>query len=85
MLDLAGRPDGAVSADGRVMGSYLHGLFASDAFRGTYLTRLGAAASVAYDAMIEDVLDRLAAHLEQHLDLAALLAAARPPRLTRTA
>ena len=30
MLDLGGRPDGAVSADGRVAGCYLHGLFASD-------------------------------------------------------
>ncbi len=35
--------------------------------------------------MIEDILDRLADHLERHLDLAALLAAARPPRLTRAA
>ncbi len=28
MLDLHGRPDGAISADGRIMGSYVHGLFA---------------------------------------------------------
>jgi hypothetical protein len=35
--------------------------------------------------MIETVLDNLADHLEQHLDLDALLAAARPPRLTRAA
>jgi hypothetical protein len=35
--------------------------------------------------MIENVLDRLADHLERHLDVAALLAAARPPRLTRVA
>jgi len=35
--------------------------------------------------MIERVLDGLADHLEQHLDLAALLAASRPPRLTRAA
>jgi len=33
MLDLDGRPDGAISADGRVMGTYLHGIFADDAFR----------------------------------------------------
>jgi len=86
MLDLGGRPDGAVSADGMVAGCYLHGLFASDPFRRAFLARLGVAGgAVAYEAMIESVLDRLADHLEQHLDLAALLAAARPPRLTRAA
>src|SRR5581483_8970679 len=42
MLDLAGRPDGAVSADGRVMGCYLHGIFASDDFRGAFLRSLRA-------------------------------------------
>jgi hypothetical protein len=31
------------------------------------------------------VLDGLAEHLERYLDLAALLAAARPPRLIRAA
>ena len=86
MLELGGRPDGAVTADGRVAGCYLHGLFASDPFRRTFLARLGVAGgAVAYEAMIETVLDSLADHLEQHLDLASLLAAARPPRLTRAA
>jgi adenosylcobyric acid synthase len=86
MLALDGRPDGAVSADGRVAGCYLHGLFASDAFRGAFLARLGVeGGTIGYEAMIEAVLDNLADHLEQHLDLAALLAAARPPRLTRAA
>ncbi len=90
MLDLGGRRDGAVSADGRVAGCYLHGLFASDPYRRAFLARLGArldnkGAPVAYEAMIEGVLDGLADHLEQHLDLAAVLAAARPPRLTRAA
>jgi adenosylcobyric acid synthase len=86
MLDLDGRPDGAVGADGRVAGCYLHGLFASDPFRRAFLARLGAAAgTVAYDQMIETALDDLADHLERHLDLAALLAAARPPPLIRAA
>ena len=86
MLELGGRPDGAVSADGRVAGCYLHGIFASDPFRNAFLARLGVeGGTVQYDAMIETVLDGLADHLEQHLDLAALLAAARPPRLTRAA
>ena len=85
MLELAGRPDGAVSADGRVAGCYLHRLFASDPFRHALLARLGAAGNVRYDATIESVLDGLAEHLERHLDLAALLAAARPPQLSRAA
>jgi adenosylcobyric acid synthase len=89
MLDLAagpgGRPDGAVSADGRVAGCYLHGIFAADAFRRAFLARLGAASSLSYEATVEKALDGLAGHLERHLDLAALLAASRPPRLTRAA
>jgi adenosylcobyric acid synthase len=86
MLGLDGHPDGAVSADGRVMGCYLHGLFAGDPFRRAFLARLGTpAGTIEYEPMIEAVLDRLADHLEQHLDVAALLAAARPPRLTRAA
>jgi adenosylcobyric acid synthase len=86
MLDLDGLSDGAVSADGRVMGCYLHGLFSSDPFRDAFLAQFGTAASTfTYEPMIETVLDNLADHLEQHLDLDALLAAARPPRLTRAA
>jgi len=86
MLDLGDITDGAVSPDGRVAGCYLHGLFASDRFRRAFLARLGVeGGTIEYDATIETVLDRLADHLEQHLDLDALLAAARPPRLTRAA
>jgi adenosylcobyric acid synthase len=86
MLELCGRPEGAVSADGRVAGCYLHGIFASDPFRRAFLARLGARdGTIAYEARIETVLDDLADHLERHLDLAALLAAARPPRLTQAA
>ena len=40
MLDLDGRPDGAVSPDGRIMGCYVHGLFAADDFRHAFLARL---------------------------------------------
>ena len=84
MLDLSSRADGAVSADGRVMGCYLHGLFAADAFRRAFLTRICPrvrASGVAYEQRIEDTLDALADHLATHLDLDALLAAAAPPIL----
>jgi adenosylcobyric acid synthase len=83
MLDLAGAADGAISSDGRVMGCYLHGLFASDPFRQSFLDRLKRRASsgVAYEAGIEATLDELAAHCEAHLDIDGLLAAARAFRL----
>jgi adenosylcobyric acid synthase len=76
-LGLDGRSDGAASPDGKVMGTYLHGLFASDAFRRAFLATLGAPVSdTGYDDGLEATLDALAAHLEAHLDLDALLALA---------
>ena len=73
-----GRIDGALSADGRIAGTYVHGLFADDRQRAAWLTRLGAQPSGhAYEAEIERVLDRFAEHLETHLDCEALLALAR--------
>ncbi|KQP42968.1 cobalamin biosynthesis protein CobQ [Methylobacterium sp. Leaf104] len=72
-----GRSDGAVSTDGRVTGTYVHGLFADDRQRGAWLARLGAAPSgLAYEAGIEAVLDRLADHLEAHVACEALHALA---------
>ncbi|OYU38268.1 MAG: cobyric acid synthase CobQ [Pseudorhodobacter sp. PARRP1] len=73
-----GQPEGAVSADGRVMGSYLHGMFANDAFRAGFLRQIGAQASkLSYGAGVEATLDALAAHLEAHVDVAGLLGLAR--------
>jgi adenosylcobyric acid synthase len=68
-----GSPEGAVSADGRVAGTYVHGLFADDRQRAAWLARLGGTASVAYDGLVERTLDALAAHLAAHLDLDGLL------------
>ncbi|MBR9837210.1 MAG: cobyric acid synthase [Rhodobacteraceae bacterium] len=72
-----GRPEGATSADGRVTGSYLHGMFRDDAFRTAWLAGFGVAASGRYDATVETVLDALADHMEAHLDVPGLLALAR--------
>lgn len=69
-------PEGAVSRDGRVEGSYLHGLFADDGFRAAYLGGFGAVSDLAYDAKIDAVLDALADHLERHLALDSMLALA---------
>jgi len=72
-----GRLDGAISADGRVMGCYAHGLFGHDAQRAAWLKMLGAASTLFYSATIETALDRLAEHLERHIDVDALLKCAR--------
>ncbi|SHO67041.1 adenosylcobyric acid synthase (glutamine-hydrolysing) [Pseudoxanthobacter soli DSM 19599] len=81
LIDLGGRTDGARSPDGLVAGTYVHGLFASDGFRRRFLAGLGTASTAGYEAGVEAALDGLAAHLEQHLDIEALLAIAadRPP------
>ncbi len=74
---VAGQPEGAVSADGRVAGSYLHGMFRDDGFRAAWLAGFGIASQGGYDAGVERVLDALADHLEAHLDVDGLIAAAR--------
>jgi len=72
-----GRADGACSADGSVLGTYMHGLFADDAQRGAWLTRWGAAPSGhCHDDAVESVLDQLARHLEAHMDVDRLLSLA---------
>jgi len=76
LLTIDGRNEGARSNDGRVMGTYLHGLFNADGFRHAFLKSLGHQGGIAYDALVEQTLDALADHLETHLDLDALLAAA---------
>jgi adenosylcobyric acid synthase len=73
-----GRFDGAISADGHVAGCYLHGLFAGDAQRAAWLARLGAPpSSLAYEELVEQTLDALAAHLAAHIDIDKMLSLAR--------
>lgn len=75
---IGGNPEGAISADGWVWGTYLHGLFSDDRQRSAWLIRLGGSASgLDYEAGVDAVLDRLAAHMERHLDLDGLLKLAR--------
>ncbi|WP_062560526.1 cobyric acid synthase [Paracoccus aminovorans] len=70
------QPDGATSPDGRIAGTYLHGLFAEDGFRAAWLGRFGRQSALDYGAGVETVLDRLADHLETHLAIDRLLALA---------
>ncbi len=78
-LQVGGRPEGAASANGRIRGSYLHGIFTSDAFRANYLSELGVVSENAYEDGVEQVLDDLADHLERHMDLDLLLSMAQTP------
>ncbi|MBY5818610.1 cobyric acid synthase [Rhizobium leguminosarum] len=72
-----GAPDGALSADGRIMGTYLHGLFGSDAYRARLLQSFGLSGEQRnYRESVEQALDEIAEELERHLDprwLAGLL------------
>ncbi|MGB1390351.1 MAG: cobyric acid synthase CobQ, partial [Paracoccaceae bacterium] len=75
--NVADRPEGAISADGQVTGSYLHGMFRDDAFRAAFLRDLGAeSGGLAYGAGVEAALDDLATHLETHMDVDGLIALA---------
>jgi adenosylcobyric acid synthase len=79
MLRLKTGEDGALSKDGLIAGCYVHGLFAGDAFRHAFLGRLRQreASGLRYEAMVEDILDAFADHLQAHLDIDGLLALAR--------
>ncbi len=75
-LEVDGAAHGAASADGRILGCYLHGLFSADSFRRAYLERLGGRSEMTYEQSVDDTLDALADHLETHMDLDLLLSLA---------
>jgi adenosylcobyric acid synthase len=79
LLSLDGTPEGARSEDGRVIGSYIHGLFASDQYRATFLrkVRTRADSGLAYEAGVDATLDALADHIAKAVDLDRLLELAR--------
>jgi len=76
--DLAGDDEPWVTRDGAplgasrggVWGTYLHGLFGSDALRGEWLSRLrGGGAAASWEARLEQEIDRVADHVEAGLDM----------------
>jgi adenosylcobyric acid synthase len=77
-LRVGDRPEGAASGSGRIKGTYLHGVFASDPFRAAFLAEMGAVSDLSYGDAVEATLDALAAHLETHMDLDRLLSLSRP-------
>ncbi len=79
-LSLEGRGEGAESPDGHVQGCYIHGLFASDDFRATFLSDFGVKSETSYDTAVDETLDALAQHVEDHLDLDQIAALAETVR-----
>jgi adenosylcobyric acid synthase len=73
LLDEGGR-DGAISADGQVLGSYLHGLFDAPPALEALLRWAGLreVETLDMDALREASIERLADAVENHLDTAAL-------------
>ncbi len=69
-----GRPEGAMSADGLVAGSYIHGLLGEAGQRAAWLSRIGGAGQGPdHRADVDAALDAIAAVLEAHVDCDALL------------
>ncbi len=81
LLHLQSGPDGARNENGRIEGTYLHGLLANDNYRREWLRRLGARpdSSIAYLPEVDKVLDEVADGLALDLDVDALLGCARVP------
>jgi adenosylcobyric acid synthase len=66
--------DGALSADGNVVGTYIHGLFHNAAFRLALLQELGERKGLTFAAArgqfsTDEQYDRLAAHVRGSLDM----------------
>jgi adenosylcobyric acid synthase len=76
VLQIGDRPEGACSANGRVQGTCVHGLFASDRFRRAWLDSFGISSELAYEQKVEAALEALADHVERHVDLNAILSIA---------
>ena len=78
MIMIDGRPDGAMSADARVQGCYLHGLFDNGGYRKRWIGQLGGhSAGGNHIDLVHAALDEIAVQLEQCLDVDGLLAIAR--------
>jgi adenosylcobyric acid synthase len=66
---IGNRPDGAISPDGKVMGTYLHGLFSSDVYRANLMKSFGIeGGAVNYRQSVDQALDEIATELESLLD-----------------
>lgn len=76
LVDLGDRKEGVISADGKIIGSYLHGLFDDSSAREELLQWMGLenVAELDYHALMEKEIDRLADELERALDMEKIVA-----------
>jgi adenosylcobyric acid synthase len=72
---LDGRPDGAISDDGQILGTYLHGLFEGPVACAALLRWAGLREprTVDYMTVREQAIERLADTIESHLDIEQIL------------
>jgi len=75
LLQLAdGTYDGAITADGRIAGCYVHGLFDRAEQRAAWLSRLGVSSDgVQHSGRVEAALDELASELEKVVNVSRVL------------
>jgi adenosylcobyric acid synthase len=73
-VELAARSDGALSSDGRILATYVHGLFEAPEACAALLAWAGleAPARIDYRALREASIERLADAIAAHVDLGAL-------------
>lgn len=76
LLSINGQDEGSISEDGRIFGTYVHGIFHNDAFRRQYLNLVRARKNLApVEAILPfrsrqlEAFDRLAEHVRAHLDM----------------
>ncbi|WP_260925256.1 cobyric acid synthase [Novosphingobium sp. 9] len=68
------RADGAMSADGLVIGTYVHGAFASTGLRTALLKSFGVASDRrSHASTVDAALDEIAVELERHVDVGGLM------------
>jgi len=74
-----GTLDGAIHIDGNILGTYYHGIFDNDHFRSAILNRIRqkkgmqfSTESTSYEILKQNEYDRLAHHVESHLDIEAI-------------
>ena len=81
LFRLGDRTDGARSPDGRIEGTYVHGVFTNDPFRRAWIERAGGTADTAlqHHAVVEQAIDRVADEVESAIDSDALLGCAARP------
>ena len=74
-IQLPNKMDGAISDDGQIMGTYLHGLFDKPSALSSLLKWAGLTeiSSFDYESLREQELDRLADEMQQHINIDELL------------